>query len=73
MNEIKEVKLIIYGISGIGFLFFTINQFLNQMILKELLELVEYDTTIFMVNYYLMMLIGAGLVLLAFREFLKKE
>jgi len=36
-------------------------------------EVVEYDSTIFLINYYLMMLIGVSLILLAFREFLMRD
>ena len=73
MNDIKEIKIIIFTISGLGFIFFTFNQFLNQYLLVEALKLAEKDTSMIEFNYMSMLLIGGFLLLLAFTEFIMKD
>ena len=73
MNDIKELKIIILTISGLGFIFFTINQFLNQLLLIALLELADQDTTMIQLNYVVMLVIGGFLLLTAFTEFISKD
>jgi len=73
MNDIKELKIIIFTISGLGFIFFTINQFLNQYLLVELLKATEKDISMIEFNYMSMLLIGCFLLLLAFTELIMKD
>jgi len=73
MNDIKELKVIIFIISGLGFIFFTINQYLNQYLLVEVLKATEKDTLMIEYNYLAMLVIGCYLLLLAFTELITKD
>jgi hypothetical protein len=73
MNEMKQLKMIIFAISGLGFIFFTINQFLNQALLVELLEITGQETIMIQLNYISMLTIGVFLLIFALNEFLSRN
>jgi hypothetical protein len=65
MDESKKTRILMELVAALFIFFFTINQMLNQLLLVELLELIQYDTTLIYVNYLILFLLSAGLIFLA--------